>query len=262
MMGFPVLVLFSWFWHGGAQGSGFRGGDCLPPLRSPLPPAVVVIEDFESERVGLWPSAWRVLEDRRLRPIVASDTASGRYPFRILRECDNQFVRVHTRRAWTYILYPNAERRSWNLRAYPVLHWNWRLHRLPVGAREDQGHLDDSAAGVMITFSVNALGIPRTIRYVWSSTLPEGTVVSKGIFGNLKVVVVASGSGGLGQWRTVVRNVREDYRRLFGAEPPEVVLAIGLWSDSDSVRDQSLADFDNLIALERPELATELIPLR
>ncbi|MCS7082292.1 MAG: DUF3047 domain-containing protein [Bacteroidetes bacterium] len=237
-----------------------RLGDCLPPLRRPLPGSAVLIEDFELDPPGHWPQAWGALEDRRLRPITAQDTAAGRYPFRIRRECDNQFVRVRTEGIWTYVLYPNGERRIWNLHTHPVLYWNWRVRRLPRGAREDQRAIDDSAAGLMITFSVNALGVPRTIRYVWSSTLPVGTVLSKGVWGNLKIVVVASGPEGLNRWMSLVRDVRQDYRRLFGGEPPAIPLAIGLWSDSDSTQDQSEADFDNLIALPSAELAMRLLP--
>ena len=44
-----------------------------------------------------------------------------------------------------------------------------------------------------------------------------------------EVLVVESGSASLGQWRTVTRNIEDDYQRCFGGKLPEVV-AIGPWS--------------------------------
>ncbi len=41
-------------------------------------------------------------------------------------------------------------------------------------------------------------------------------------FMHVKVVVVRSGPAGLGTWLTETRNVYEDYRKLFGDEPPVV----------------------------------------
>jgi len=41
-------------------------------------------------------------------------------------------------------------------------------------------------------------------------------------FLNLHVIVVRSGEGERGNWITETRNVAEDYRRLFGADPDKV----------------------------------------
>jgi hypothetical protein len=41
-------------------------------------------------------------------------------------------------------------------------------------------------------------------------------------FMHVKVVVVRSGPAGAGKWMTETRNVYEDYRKLFGEEPPPI----------------------------------------
>ena len=47
------------------------------------------------------------------------------------------------------------------------------------------------------------------------------------------MIVVQSGTEGLGQWRDVRRNLREDYRRAFGAAPGPVV-AVAVMTDTDN----------------------------
>ena len=57
---------------------------------------------------------------------------------------------------------------------------------------------------------------------IWAA--PEGTTAQIPSpvlypFLNLHVVVVRSGEGERGKWITETRNVAEDYRKLFGADP-------------------------------------------
>ncbi len=135
-----------------------------------------------------------------------------------------------------------------NTRTHPVLSWDWRAIDLPAGAREDDDSRNDSGAGVYVLFSIDGRFIkrPKAIKYVYSSTLPVGTVVT---YGKLKVVVVSSARNGAGDWEHIERNVVEDYRRLFGDEPPAAPLYIRLWSDSDNMGVISRADFDNVMLL-------------
>ncbi|MEX2363975.1 MAG: DUF3047 domain-containing protein, partial [Balneolaceae bacterium] len=76
-------------------------------------------------------------------------------------------------------------------------------------------------------------------------TLPVGTELSK-FFGNQKIVVVASGKEGLGSWKSFSRNIAQDYKRLFGDNPPKVPLAFLILSDGDDTKDVVIADYDNI----------------
>ena len=44
----------------------------------------------------------------------------------------------------------------------------------------------------------------------------------------------------------IQRNVVEDYRRVFGEDPPSKPLFLRLWSDSDNTDTVAEVDFDNV----------------
>ena len=80
---------------------------------------------------------------------------------------------------------------------------------------------------------------------MWSASVPVGTILTSAFSRRAKIIVVESGREHLGRWRTVTRNLADDYRRAFGDEPPAVI-AVGLMSDSDNTRSSTSAYFDDL----------------
>ena len=92
------------------------------------------------------------------------------------------------------------------------------------------------------------------IKYVWSSTLPVGTVVntnrtSMGVtLFEGRYVVVASGPGELKKWVTFKRNIAEDYRELFGSAPRFSPSMIAILTDSNDTKSVAAADYDNIRA--------------
>ncbi len=104
-----------------------------------------------------------------------------------------------------------------NTLLYPVLSWKWKVTKLPDGGDFRKSNTDDQAAQIFLAFSNR-----KTIAYIWDTTAPEGSVASaSGIpFVSIKAIVVRSGPDDAGRWITETRNVWEDYRSLFGDEPP------------------------------------------
>ena len=203
-----------------------------------------VVEDFEAYEVGGSPTAWNVIKDgRELVPVPPVPRSADEY-FEVREEDGNKYAHAYTKGEATTLILVNGEGFTWDLKYRPVLRWAWRATALPEGAREDEKDLNDTGAAVYVTFSQDWLGRPRSIKYTYSSTLPVGTVVSQG---RLKALVVASGESG--EWTSVMRNVAEDYRRLFGKEPPDEPISIALWSDSDNTGGPAEADFDDLTLL-------------
>ena len=132
------------------------------------------------------------------------------------------------------------------------LSWEWRVDQLVQGEALNHKRGADAAARVYVYFGTD--GMPwqkRSLDYVWSATLPAGTVLESPYSSLSKVIVVESGSAGLGTWRRVERNLRADYRRCFMAEPPQAV-AIGVMSDTDNTHSEALAYFDNLRLSRNP----------
>ena len=136
----------------------------------------------------------------------------------------------------------NGKEFDWSINELPRLKWRWRAHHLPEGASE-KGE-NDTGAALYVTFGSDWLGRPKSIKYTYSSSLPVGTVVS---FGPLKVIVVDSKrEPGLGEWKTIQRNVVDDYHQVFGGDPPDRPLSITFWSDSDTTGDYAKVDFDDI----------------
>lgn len=211
------------------------------------PDTTVVLENFEAEAEGGLPAAWRFFS-RSNRRFEAPDRlmdASGR--FFVMQEAGNRFLRAYTAGSARRISLPGSAL-DWDLPALPYLQWTWRAHRLPEGAREDR--VNDSGAAVYVSFpETDWLGRPRSIKYVYSTGLPAESRVSTG---NVKIVVVSSGLEETGEWVSVSRNVAEDYRNIFGSEPPDAPTTITLWSDSDNTHSVAEVDFDDITLASLP----------
>ncbi|MEM6336626.1 MAG: DUF3047 domain-containing protein [Bacteroidota bacterium] len=205
----------------------------------------LVLEDFETYRVNDIPTGWSQTRGRNLVPLEKSHMAPDEY-FVVQNEGGNQFVRARVEKQAQKIVLPMTATREWSLEDYPSLEWRWRARELPAGSDERKSKTNDSGAALYVTFGYSFFGRPQSIKYVYSESLPVGTVAE---YGSLKVLVVSSGNDGIGSWRTVKRNVVDDYRRLFGKEPPANAEAITLWSDADTVNGTAEADFDDIVAL-------------
>ncbi len=156
-------------------------------------------------------------------------------------------------------------------RAHPVLEWRWRVENLIPGADTRFAASEDSPARLMVSFHGNAerlafgvrsqLRLARalsgqalpyaTLMYVWSNSLPVGTVVENPHLERIRMIVVASGADGVGEWRSYRRNVFEDYRRAFGEEPWDIV-AVGVMTDADNTRQQARCQYGDITFLRAP----------
>ena len=103
------------------------------------------------------------------------------------------------------------------------------------------------------TATIDLIGLAQTYdgsqKFVTATTVPAGTVLRHPQSGRMAIVVITSGTEGLGHWRTVRRDLTEDYRRLFGGEPGRL-RAVGVKSDSDSTSGAATADFDDFQLLQ------------
>ena len=106
-----------------------------------------------------------------------------------------------------------------DLRRYPLLTWKWKVTKLPLGGDFRRSKTDDQAAQLFLAFTKT-----KAIVYIWDTTAPQGLMedAPAPFFMNIKAVVVRSGAAETGRWIREMRNVYEDYRRLFGEEPPAV----------------------------------------
>ncbi len=208
---------------------------------------VRVLDGFEADAVGTLPSGWYDRDgNKRLREHTSEFLED--YLYRVREEGGNKFLRYEGTAA-KHINYPLANKDWVDIRETPVLSWRVRAHELPERANEDNNDRNDSVASVYVVFEFGHVlfrKVPKSIRYSWSSTQPEGAEFSK-LFGNQKIVVVESGPARTGEWVTFERNIVEDYRRLYGESPPAQPLAILVLSDGDSTGSHVMADYDDFV---------------
>lgn len=220
---------------------------------SPLevkPEGTVIIDTFENDSLGDLPEEW-YNQNASIKPSENAKEASL-FRYYIAEEMGNKFLRYHGTDA-RHLNFPLKNRPNVNIYETSVLSWQWRVKDLPKGGNEGNDKYNDTAASIYVAFDMGRVAlfkeVPKTIRYTWSSTLEEGTELSR-FFGNQKIVVVESGPEKMGEWVTFERNILEDYKRLFGDKPPKTPLAILILSDGDNTGSRVIADYDNIVLKE------------
>lgn len=190
----------------------------------------VVIADFEE---GLDP-AWEAKEflGQTLYKVV-HDEAGG------------HVLRADSRASASGLVY----KIDYRLQDYPILSWRWKVSNILNKGDETKKSGDDYAARVYVIFPHWFFPKTKTINYIWANKLPRGEHVPNPFTGNAMMLAVESGKKNVGRWVSVRRNVYEDYRTLFGGEPPRVG-AIAIMTDTDNTGGTATAWYDD-IRIER-----------
>jgi len=219
----------------------------------------VLLEDFQYDSVGHYPHKWYD-RDGEAKLINHDKEFLKGYNYTVEEEKGNKFLRYEGKSA-KHISLPltNKDKDNiYDINIYetPILTWKVRAHKLPENAREDDDNYNDTVASIYVFFDMGRIAlikkVPKTIRYTWSTTLDKGTETSK-LFGNQQIRVVKSGSEDTGKWIIFKRNLVEDYRHLFGDDPPKTPIAIIILSDGDSTDSWVKADYDDIKLLPKSE---------
>ncbi len=128
---------------------------------------------------------------------------------------------------------------------YPVIRWSWKIdHTLKKedAARKDG---DDFAARVYVIFPSIFFWRTKAIIYVWSAKLPKGSSMRNPYSSNVIFVPVESGDEHAGKWVHEERNYFEDYRKLFGGDPPKLG-AVAVMTDTDNTGEEATAWYGDI----------------
>ena len=138
-----------------------------------------------------------------------------------------------------------------NLKETPILEWTWKVVTLPKGANSCRKATDDQAIQVYVVWPRFPEAVrSRIIGYIWDSTAPVGTICKSEKTGTVTYVVVRSGPAELGRWLTERRNVREDFKRIYGEEP-DAPSALSVAIDSNDTH-SAAESFIGTISFRRP----------
>ncbi|MEO8202974.1 MAG: DUF3047 domain-containing protein [Betaproteobacteria bacterium] len=156
-------------------------------------------------------------------------------------------------------------------RALPLLSWRWKVLNVVAGGDLRTKAGDDFAARVYVTFDLDTatlsagermqLGMARLVYgdkvpaaalcYVWDGKASRDTSVPNAYTGRVHMVVAEGGTARVGQWVGMRRDVRADYRRAFGAEPPAVTGVI-VSTDTDNTGETAVAFYGDISFGSRP----------
>lgn len=129
-----------------------------------------------------------------------------------------------------------------DLGSTPVLRWSWSIEA-PVAVDDVRTRAgDDFAARVYVVFS-GGMAFWRTtsLVYVWADeNAPEGFWKNP-FTDNARMLAVNRGAAD-GGWASVRRDIVDDYRAAFEAEPPPVV-AVAIMTDTDQTGVRAVARY-------------------
>lgn len=153
--------------------------------------------------------------------------------------------------------------RTVDLSEYPILEWRWKVNSLVEGGKADVKSRSDLPARLYVTFEhelslrnrlkvvvFRAMGFEavgkRSIGYVWANRIEKGRVFTDPYVDWHRLLPVESGTTHVGRWRTERRNVRADYRRIFGENPPPVK-SIGILTDTEQTNGSVTAYYGDIL---------------
>ncbi len=221
----------------------WAGGDGVILLGALGPP--VTVDEL--------PRGWKPL-------IFKNIPATTRYS--VVRDGDAYVVRAESRAAASGLY------REVNLdpKIYRTLEWRWRVENILARADPRRKDGDDYPARVYVTFRYDSDAAtlwertkygtykllygeypPKAaINYIWDTRLPLGTSLDNAYTDRAKMIVVRSGPNGVGRWWSEQRNLYDDYRQLFGEEPPAIA-GVAIMTDTDNTGESAVAYYDRII---------------
>lgn len=156
----------------------------------------------------------------------------------------------------------------------PWLSWEWKISCLLKKADNTQRATEDSPVRIILGFDGDKESLPfadqvmfetakvvtghdfpyATLMYIWENKAPIGTVIRSPHSGRIKMMVAASGSDGIGEWRSFMRNVVEDFEKAFGEKPGRLI-GIGVLTDTDNTGETVDAWYGDIRFVREPGAA-------
>ncbi|MDO8444608.1 MAG: DUF3047 domain-containing protein [Deltaproteobacteria bacterium] len=136
-------------------------------------------------------------------------------------------------------------RYKYDLKDFPILSWKWKVENTIKKGDETKKAGDDYAARVYVIFPHWLPPLTKSINYIWANKLPEGKHVPNPFYSKAIMVAVESGDENIGKWIAERRNVYEDYKSLFGEDPP-LSGGIAIMTDTDNTGESAVAYYDDI----------------
>ncbi|HUL30388.1 MAG TPA: DUF3047 domain-containing protein [Thermodesulfobacteriota bacterium] len=153
-----------------------------------------------------------------------------------------------------------------NTKEYPMVEWRWKVMNILKKGDVHRKEGDDYPARIYITFEYDPSKLSflekrkydairllygeypplAAINYIWESKASVGTMVPNPYTDRVMMFVVESGSTKLSQWVNEERNVYEDYKKAFHAEPP-LISGVAIMTDTDNTGESATAYYGDIV---------------
>ncbi len=155
---------------------------------------------------------------------------------------------------------------------HPVLTWEWKVSNTLEKGDVTRRSGDDYAARIYVTFeegsdqrsflertkqtaikALYGLAPPSAaLSYVWGNRAQVGSFHPNAYTDRCIMIVVESGSQHVNQWRTIQRNVAQDFRHAFGTDPPPII-GVAIMTDTDNTGESVTAWYGDITLTQRTE---------
>ena len=133
-----------------------------------------------------------------------------------------------------------------DLEKTPILEWTWRVEGTLGDIDERTREGDDYSARVYVIRSDPVFfWRTRAVNYVWASTRKVGETWPNAYTDGARHIAVQSGDALAGQWLAERRNVRADFKALFGKDV-RYVDAVAIMSDTDNTKGSAVAYYGDV----------------
>ena len=160
-------------------------------------------------------------------------------------------------------LLPRSAQNLW-------LRWEWKAVGAIMGADNADQQNDDAPLRILVAFDGNKSKLSlkeklnfemanlisgqempyATIMYIWSGKTPVNTVLDNAHTSRLKMIVVDSGWGSVGEWRKHERDLAADYKLAYGENPGNVI-GVALLTDTDNTKSETRALYGDIELIRR-----------
>ena len=201
-----------------------------------------------AEGSAVFPKCEIIIDDfaKGIKPAWSNKSFKGTTDYTWTEEDGRAYIRA-TSKGTASGLYYKIE---YNLQQYPYITWQWKVDNIITSGDATRKSCDDYGARVYVVFPSFFFWNTKTINYIWANNQPKGKAVPSPYTSNDIMVCVESGSAHTGKWITETRNVYEDYKRLFGKEPPRVG-AIAIMTDTDDTGESVSAGYGPIAVCSR-----------
>jgi hypothetical protein len=165
---------------------------------------LIVLEDFQNPDEQGFPQGWG----------AQRSTVTARETYTIQKEEGKGFLSAKSANQRVY-----TKQIQWDPKKHPILTWRWRVRSVPENP--------EFIAAIYPSLDVDFLFIPVNTKYIWSATLPVGSVKEGGIFSSTEIVI-RSGTQSVGEWVEERVNVYQDFLKIHNHEPAPQAWGISL----------------------------------